>query len=91
MEGECPPVTHAVFAPGLAIDSRGLITVSSDWAGRVRVREMWPHGPVAQKKGEEEGRLQQSKNKAAGCTMKTLLLLLLVLPDLVRAPGSLHR
>lgn len=29
------PVTHVMFAQGLAIDSRGLITVSSDRAGQV--------------------------------------------------------
>lgn len=58
-------VTHAVFALGLAIDARGLIIVSSDWAGRVCMREIWSHCPVAQKKGEVEGRPRQSKKEAA--------------------------
>lgn len=57
------PVTHAVFALGLAIDSRGLIIVSSGWAGRVCMREIWSHCPVAQKKGEVEGRPSRARKK----------------------------
>lgn len=88
--GEERPGTQAVFILGLPVCASSLITGSSDWAGQGSLTSGdWAPTAPWDRRGKgvpaERGR---------GCwrpTMRTLVLLLLVLLDLGQAQGLLHR
>ena len=79
------------------IDARGLIIGSSGWAGQgradLRVKEI-RSPPVCgreEKRRGKEGHDRARQKLLVGSTMKTLVLLLLVLLDLGLTQKTLHR
>lgn len=75
--------------PGYQLQGPYHCALRLGWAG-LHTGDLVPlaHGTEKRRSG---GKAEQSEKEAAGCTMKTLLLLLLVLPDVVQASGALHR